>query len=337
MVVVLSNNEFSDAVSGIIERDYFPSYEQCDQDTTGSTADEKSLTEFHRTTTSVTALQLHETLEEKRRAVLHKQSLLYTSNQASAGSDSSVTAELRNALYFPVSITETFQGATTNASSDPSVLMPPPRKRKPVPLTLNRKNNDDEYSCTTVQTGKTANIISSSTLINASATRFPITLTHSQRRRRSSKKRNCYSNNNNAEEHWEGSTNNGEDDDSYFTDLDATTVDSYSIRMELRKAVVASRNKEQQYVPVPSSMGSELVGTDTSSMSNPLVYRLPRESPRDLSASIISQQRSEEKLKTRVHRHRHNFSSATLLQGGRSSNRSIKSLRSALKESYRKS
>jgi hypothetical protein len=328
MVVILSNNEFSDAVSGIIERDYFPSHERCDNST-----DEKSLTEFHRTTTSATALQLHETLEEKKRAHLHKQSLIYTSNHASADNASIVTAELRNALFFPVSKTDTevTEGPTTIVSSKLSAMMPPPRKRKPTPISLNRNNNDD-CSLTTLNTGNITNI-SSNKLINSSATRFPTKATQS-RSRVSTKRKNCYRNDD-ADHHWEGSTKNGEDgedDVSYFTDLDSTTVDSYSIRLELRKAEKASRKKEKPHVPAPSSIGTEFVINDN--IRSPLVYQLPRESPRELSASTIIQPRNQV---TQSSPRRHRPNSSNTMPGRRPSHRSVKSLRSALKESYRTS
>ena len=345
MVVVLSNDEYSDAVSGIIERDYFPSqYEQrCDNNKgTG----EKSLTDFHRATTSATTLQIHETLEEKKRANLYKQSLIYTSNRASADINSIVvTAELRNTLFFPVSATTTTEiteGSPTIVSSmsnPSSTMMPPPRKRKkPTTLLLNRNNNNDDSSRTTLKTGKTTNVRSSK-LINSSATRFPTVSIHSRRRMSSSKRKNCYKNDH-VEQHWEGSTTKSgdDDDDSYFTDLDATTVDSFSIRMELRKAKkTASRKKETPHdTPAPSSIiGSEYVGNnDSSSILNPLVYQLPRESPRELPVAAIVQQRNPIISKASVRHHRH----TTLQQGPRQSQHrsSIKSLRSALNESYRK-
>ena len=319
MVVVLSNNDFSDAVAEIIERDYFPSNERKVVHST----DKKSLTDFHRTTTSATAVQLHETLEEKGRAKSHKQSLIYASNHASTGIKLTATAELRNALFFPAPTTEISTEAT-------SMMMPPPIARKPAPLSLKR-NNSDHCSLTTLNTDQATNVTSSKVaLINSSATRFPTKSTHS-RRRICGKRKNCFKDDN-TELHWEGSTETGEEDDSYFTDLDATTVDSYSIRRELQKSQsVSRRNMETQRIPTLSSVGTECAST--VGMSNSFVYQLPRESPRDLSASVVFQERNQE-TKAHLHRYRQNHGAA--LHGQRPSTGSIKSLRSALKESYKK-
>lgn len=323
MVVVLSNNNFTDAVSDIIKRDYFPTDER-----NGGSTDNMSLTVFHQTTANETTLQLHNALEEKDQNKLHKLSLLYSVK--SGNIHRTVTAELRNALFFPVITAKTSDGSTTTASYLASVAMPPPQPREPA-LFKSLNHERDDCSLTTLNANKTANRfnVSPNVLINPSATRFPATKSNDQRRSSRRKRKNCYQDDH-TEQHWEGSTINSVDDDSYFTDLDATTIDSYSIRSELRKAVVASKNKEKLHGPVsPSIFGDN---DSTSIPPNPFVYQLPQESPRDVATSVVIQQRKLAKKES--DRRRNQRSSAVTIQT-RPSHRSIKSLRSALKESYR--
>ena len=321
MVVVLKNHDFKDAVSKIIERDYFPSHES-----NGGNTDQMSLTDFHQRTTNETSIQLQKSLELTGKTKLYKQSVIYASNDTSGNSKVMVTAELRNALFFPLSSTEVSAGtkATTASSiSISSAMMPPPQKRKPSSRSLDRDNNGG-CSITTLNTSKPASRTNSSSnaLINTSATRFP---TKAARRRHCSssrKRRNCYQDDN-TEQHWEGSTstNNRMDDDSYFTDLDATTVDTYSLRSELRKAKVASNGKDKHQGPAPTSVRYE------SS------YQLPQESSREVMASVIPQRRYQ---KREASDHQRRRTSIDTLQNQRPSHRLVKSLRSALKDSYKK-
>lgn len=329
-VVVLPNNDFTDAVSEIIKRDYFPS----DDRSSNIGSDQMTLTDFHRTATSTAVVQLQETLEEKKNAKLQKQKLMYACNEASGGKDS--TAELRNSLFFPISTTDR-SDETATASSIPSETMPPPQKRKH--LKILSLNNKDDSSLTTLNTNKTTNKsnVSSSSLINVSATRFP-----SKSRRYScsmdSKRRNCYRDDN-TEQHWEGSTSNSVDDDSCFTDLDATTIDTYSIRSELRKAkIAASRNQKKQHEPTCSSSGStESVGQDSVFISsNPLLYQLPPGSPRDAAAFAMTEPRNHAHETNDNRRRRRRNLNKESWRIKRPNHRSIQSLRSAIKESCRK-
>ena len=327
--VVLPNNDFTDAVSEIIKRDYFPSEDQNTGSNIGS--DQMSLTDFHRAATSTAAVRLQETLEEKMNAKLHKQKLMYACNDASGSKDSTVTAELRNSLFFPISMTDRSDEAAT-ASSIPSETMPPPQKRKR--LKILSLNHEDDFSLTTLNTKQTTNKsnVGSRSLINVSATRFP---SKSRRYSRSldNKRKNCYRDDN-TEQHWEGSTSNGVDDDSCFTDLDATTIDSYSIRSELRKAkIAASRSQIKQFDPTASSSVTESVGQDSAfTSSNPLLYQLPPASPRDTAAFAILEPRNLANQASDNRRHQNSNKESWQIKIP-SHHRSIKSLRSAIKES----
>jgi hypothetical protein len=366
MVVVLSNDDFNDAVSEIIERDYYPSNDGYDDRTIHGT----SLTHFHQTTTNETTAQLEKLLQDKEKASLLKQSFIYKSDN----NELKKTAELKNALFFPVSTTtitgsSEIPGAKVNTSMSFS-SMPPPPNRKPLSFTWKQNDDDDDggsNSVTTLDTIKTVRKRthgSSDHFINPRATRFPNTTIPYRRRKtptttssrcdrhRRKRTENCYQNDDATEPHWEGSTNNvftDNDDDnnssSNCTDLDATTIDTYSIRSELQKAkLVAKRTKESMYRSASSTMYNEAAnGSATDSVSiwsNPLVFQLPNESPRDRVAAVVIQQQQQQQKCTSTkgdyRRRRRHQNRMDPIQGQRPAQRSIKSLRSALKETYRK-
>jgi hypothetical protein len=359
MVVVLSTDDYKDAVSQIIERDYFP---PCDNigNNNNNTDTDLSLTTFHQRTTDETTNQLHESLQTSANAIAHKQSLIYQSPIGTC----STAAELRNGLFFPISTTDTCivpvttttstHASSTTKSTMMMMLPPPPRKRQRPDVSLNQNDiqKDENCSLTTLDTAKIASKRNakssnrSTQWINASGTRFPV----KTNRRRVRSTRNCYSANH-TEHHWEGSTKcgssastTGDDNHSAFTDLDATTVDSYSIRSELHKATVATTKHKGLK---PTIKANTAISCDSQSDSNsvgmtlPIAYQLPQESHRDRIASTIGQVRTHKTQSTMPHhkqlRQGPHSNGTKQLQQRHVSRRSIGSLRSALRASHRSS
>jgi hypothetical protein len=330
MVVVMKNDDFRDAVSEIIQSDYFPPSERIGL--TGKT--NKTLTDFHHRITSETTIQLTQTFEQIAKSATHKQLSIYQPTSTSTeGSDTNngalAVVELRNTLFFPISTTAV---ATTAKSSDPLKTMFPPlprerhRKCSLKQTSLSTDGNRTVFVQHVPEKRMKSSSSSNNKEINPSATRFP------KKHRTGSRHKNCY-NNGQTELHWEGSTMDmtNIDDHSSVTDLDATTIDSYSIRSELRKAKIATQKTQRRILSIGTSVEKEQ--DILLPVATPHIYQLPLESDREVTATRLIQQMQNKHQVLRVGRRQHS-SDSIKKRSLKSPNNKIRSLRSKLRASH---
>jgi hypothetical protein len=296
-------------LSQIVQRDYFPSL------TSGDVVEPfpQSLTAFHRNATSTEAFALEQMQQETskkseyRHAVIYDRKRKFPNKDEVANLDAPVAAtetsypvaELRNALYFPMSMTDAAMSQTPEYLLHDSTtllneqMLPPPSRPTSTALS-----------------------------IVPAATRFPSTATPAKKYPKNIYQSNSF--------HWEGSTKAGDDDQSsVFTDLDATTVDSYSVRAELQKAARSSR-MVPALVPTAATASLEM----TEDVNSNTMYHIPLESSRDVTAKgILQKQGQQRSLHQQKHSRDHDqrVSSKT-----RPSPRSSSSLRFALRATYKK-
>lgn len=303
MPTILSSDEYRTSLSHIVQRDYFPSLTLGNDPVTIP----QSLTEFHRTTTSADTISLDQMQKEKEKSRENMNSMIYKrkrkhSNKKEDDStcgrsadptvSSYAVAEFRNALFFPLSTSDATHSSVLESSyrEDIAPTTSFPNDRMLPPLPR-----------------KTLNI-------DPAATRFS---SPSSPRLGS------------REIHWEGSTKADDDESSIFTDLDATTVDSYSVQAELRKAKHISR-RVPAVIPTFAEPPKETTLLDVTAK---VMYRIPPEPSRDLTAEeILKQRRQHLRLQKASRRQKRNISSSKLKPPPRSSS----SLRFALRSTYKK-